>query len=171
MDYRLAGLLQSNPAVVDFSGQRPGAGGKGLVDVILHKWEVAKYLLWTWSSQQAFDPEIIVNMRKVFSSIGSYRDMVGYPSNAKDLSFRATWPKSSEEFFCLVESTLFDTQFDAALKEGLKAADEARDTCQREPFRSSLDRIVAMLQTGVEEAQGAGADNNKIRRTILLMGP
>ena len=127
LDLRLSGFLPVPPSVSDFSGARQGAGGKGMVEVILMKWELSRHLLFKWSKSLPFEADVIVQMRKTFASIESYRATVGYPSEKKDLTFRAAWSKPSEEFFTFVEQILYDVCWDAALKDALKNGVSAED--------------------------------------------
>ena len=125
LDWRLAGLLTSPPSVSDFVGNRPGASGKGLVEIILAKWEVSKHVLR--NSPAGLDAEVIVQMKRTFATIATYRETIGYPNERKDLTWRASWGKSSSAYFLFIEQILYGTTWDCAIKDGIKSGFSAAD--------------------------------------------
>ena len=113
MDAHRAGFYSTPPPVSFFLGQQPGSCGKGLVDLILFKWDVARYILDDWSPTRPFRAEALVEMKRVLHRIETYRKQCGYPSDRRDMTFRAGWAPSSEELFTLVESIVFDVMYDS----------------------------------------------------------
>ena len=92
------------------------------MDLIIYKFDTAHYILHEWVVAHAFPAEQLVEMKRVFSSISSYRKQCGYANSKKgaDVTFRAGWRPSCEELFVMLESILFDTMHDGYFKDALK---------------------------------------------------
>jgi hypothetical protein len=148
LDSLRAGLLTHPPPLAAFTGSLPSSGGKGLVDLIIYKFELSHYLLHEWVVQHAFPAEQLITMRQVFASIRNYRKVCGYANSRNDsaevsLTFRAGWPQSCEELFTIIEQILFDVTYDSYLKDALKNSSQPGD-CAASYINEFLDPI-AML--------------------------
>ena len=127
-----AGFMQTPPSLSVFLGTQPGGSGRGLPDLIIFKWDVGNYILTEWAQQHPLPSENIVEMKRVLHSIASYRTQCGYPSEKRDITFRAGWRQSCEELFVFVECLQFDTMYDGHLKEALKANSTPADAAQNQ---------------------------------------
>ena len=145
MDAHRAGFYSTPPPVSFFLGQQPGSCGKGLVDLILFKWDVARYILDDWSPTRPFRAEALVEMKRVLHRIETYRKQCGYPSDRRDMTFRAGWAPSSEELFTLVESIVFDVMYDSHLKDALKSSASPAD-CAAKQLKEFLDPIAQLVE-------------------------
>eukprot|EP00969_Alexandrium_andersonii_P101124 4461030-Alexandrium_andersonii.AAC.1 len=129
MDSQRAGFLPQPPPLAAYMGTLPGSGGKGLVDLIIYKFDVSHYILHEWVVSHAFPAEQLVEMKRVFTSISDYRKQCGYANSKKgaDVTFRAGWRPSCEELFVLIESVLFDTMYDSYFKDALRNNSQPAD--------------------------------------------
>ncbi len=162
LDAHKAGFLPTPPPCAAFYGQTPGSHGKGLVDLILFKWDVAYYIFHDWVQTHPFPAEALVEMKTVLSSIKSYRAKCGYPNDKNDMTFRAGWRNSCEELFVFVEGVLFDSMYDGHLKEALKCNASASDVVAAQ-FNELLEPIADRAK---EEAKDRGA--NLHARTVAI---
>lgn len=137
-----------------FTGTMPGAGGKGLVDLIIFKWDVAKYVMNDWAISAGVDVECIMQCRAVLSSVASYRKAVGYTDGPA--VFRAGWRLSAESLFTLCEGLCFDVMYDAQLKEALKAHKGPCDA-----LTAQLAEPTARISAMVEEEKQAEPDEDE----------
>ena len=150
MDARKSGVLKTVPALSLFLGQQPGSGGKGLVEVILFKWDVAHYILHEWAQSQPLPAEVLITLKTIFASVSSYRTQCGYPGDKRDQTFRAGWRPSCEELFIFIEAVIFDTIYDAHLKECLKSSAQPAD-CVANQFSEFIDNISTMATKETED--------------------
>ena len=141
-DMHRSGMLSSPPPLSLYTGSGNGMYGKGLVDLILYKWEVAHYIMSDWATGHAFGAEAVVEMKKILGSISSYRKQCGYPNQRVDMTFRAGWAVSSEELFTFIEALLFDTIYDPYLKEALQKSAHPADAVANH-LNEYLDAIAA----------------------------
>ena len=143
MDSHKAGFMPSPPPLTAYLGTLPGGGGKGIIELILFKWELANYILNEWASGHAFPAEALVEIKKTVSSHNVYRSKCGYPNSRKDLTFRAGWRHSCDELFVFVEALVFDIMYDPYIKDAIKASSSTADTCSNY-INSYLEPIATM---------------------------
>jgi hypothetical protein len=129
-----------------FQGTSPGSGGKGLVELFLYKWDVARYIMNDFITSIGTPPEVVVQIKTIMHSVKTYRDACGYPTDHKDMVFRAGWRLSSEEVFVLLEGILFDTMYDSQLKDALKACQAPADAVANQ-LSEVTARITTLAQT------------------------
>ena len=160
LDRRYAGFQRSAPSLADFQGQAVDSRGKGIVDLLLYKWEVGKYLVNDWASS-FIKPDLLLQIRDTMASVASYRKVIGYGGvGSVDLSFRAGWPRSAEEIWLLIESIVFDIMYDGQLKEGLKANQSPSEVMTAQ-FSEVIERIQT-LHAAENKADGdVGPPENK----------
>ena len=97
LDRRYAGFQRSVPSLGDFNGHGVGAGGNGIVDLLLYKWECGKYLVNDWAGSY-IKPDILIQIKNIMASVASYRVICGYAGAGDvDMSFRAGWPRSADD--------------------------------------------------------------------------
>ena len=148
LDHRRGGIMPNQPPVSAFAGTASGAGGKGLVELVIHKHETAQYLVTVKLQSLSVDAHVKVVMPEVFSSCAAYRQKCGYPGDAQygQLSWRAGWSKGAEAFYTLVEAVKHDTVFDGHLKEALKANQTPQETVDQK-----LQEQIANIQRLIDE--------------------
>ena len=100
----------------------PGSNGKGLVDLLLYKLQLNKFLLDEWAEALPWPATIRATLRSIMESHCTYRDKVGFPNNAEkpNQQWRLGWPDSVEDFFAAVEAIVFSPEHDGTLKQHLK---------------------------------------------------
>ena len=85
-------------------------------------------------------------MRSIFESITSCRQWCGFPNEAKDMTFRAGWPKSSEKFFQVVEKVLFDKGLETTVQDMIKRNKSPAEACEQGNISEMLGRFTTALE-------------------------
>ena len=104
LDLRKAGFITDTPKLSMYQGSQPGAGGKGIVDLICFKWDVGKHIIENFCSQ-VMSAELAAETKQVLSSPSAYRAKCGFPDEERDLTWRSSWPAAAEECFQWLEGT------------------------------------------------------------------
>lgn len=152
LDAARGGLMPNQPPVSAFAGTSPGAGGKGIVELLIHKDAVARYLVTVTLQSLNIDAHVKVIMPEVFVSAKTYREKCGYPGDEKfgQLSWRAGWSRATEAFYTLVESIKHDVVFDGHCKEAVKANLTPQETVELK-FQENLTHIKQLNEEDVKE--------------------
>ena len=66
-------------------GSRRAANGKGLVDVLVYKSDLLRYILIEWMEPLSWSPSEKALLREVCASIAGFRSKCGYIYNARHL--------------------------------------------------------------------------------------
>lgn len=160
--------MVSPPPLIAFTGQQSGSHGKGIVELILFKWDIARYILHDWSQTVAFSADALTEIKKTFASIGNYRKQCGFPSARCDMTFRAGWLPSCEELFVLVESILFDVMYDAHLKDALKSSASPSDAVATQ-LNGFLQQIAARAEKDKAITSCAQMHDSLVPTLLLLL--
>jgi len=161
-DLHRAGRIPEGISYRNLKGTMPGAGGKGLVELLVYKFAIAKYFVEDWAVS-LFPAPIIDVMKKAFTNPCSYRELVGFPQDTNiDHSWRCGWPDSAEELFVLLESIIYGTDHDMQLKGLLKNRKSAEEACGTTGLSEFFDSVKAknseekMQQQDTPEVTAAG---------------
>ena len=90
-------------------GKLPGSGGKGAIDILIMKASILEKLLSEVVDEMAWALEIKQAIRTTCANHTDFRSKMGYPDdlggvNGPDLTFRAGWPPSAEQFLQIIEA-------------------------------------------------------------------
>ena len=84
VDFWRSGALKSDQlAVRQLDGKQKGSNGKGLVDVLVYKREVLRYILSEWMEPLSWSPSEKALLRETCASIAHFRSKRGYIYNAR----------------------------------------------------------------------------------------
>lgn len=95
---------ESEPVSLRFLlGTGTGAGGKGLVDLLVHKYTLKRYFQTEFlEDRSGWQPAVKSKIRAALDTHESYREHVGFSEG--DLTWRAGWDSSAEEAWQLMEA-------------------------------------------------------------------
>lgn len=130
-DFLRSGALSPEQlGVRALDGKLAGAGGKGLVDLLVYKLELRHYFAGAGLAKFAWPEPIKARMRAVTQTIDAFRESSGYayaPDFKKvSLSWRAGWSKSASDYFqTFFESVVFGYEYDHVLRACMKARKDA----------------------------------------------
>ena len=78
-DMHAAGFMRTPPPVSAITGAGPASGGKGLVEIVLFKFDLLKWFLNDFMDGKAWGTNIKATLRNTFNDISSFRAACGYP--------------------------------------------------------------------------------------------
>lgn len=123
-------------------GTTPGSGGKGFIDLLSHKHALKTHLTTeVLDAKAAWPSDVRALMRQALSSPSTYRSYAGYPKDEADLTWRAGWPASAENFFQLCETLIFLTSHDMPLKVAIKNRKSPEDTLASSGIAEMIEEI------------------------------
>jgi hypothetical protein len=95
---------ESEPVSLRFLlGTSAGNGGKGLVDLLVHKYALKRYFQTEFlEDRSGWSPPVKGKIRTALDSHESYREHVGFTD--ADLTWRAGWDASAEDAWQLMEA-------------------------------------------------------------------
>ena len=113
-------------------GTVPGHGGKSIIDLFLFKRVVRDNLYKVMEKYAAWDLKVKLRIREFTVSIEACRASMGSADNAemfpgKDISERATWPKSADLLAKAFEVLVFGYAYDVLMKTNIKNKKTAED--------------------------------------------
>lgn len=86
VDFWRSGALKSDQlAVRQLDGKQKGSNGKGLVDVLVYKRDLLRYILIEWMEPLSWSPSEKALLREACASIAGFRSKCGYIYNARHL--------------------------------------------------------------------------------------
>lgn len=86
VDFWRSGALKSDQlAVRQLDGKQKGSNGKGLVDVLVYKRDLLRYILTEWMEPLSWSPSEKALLREACASIAGFRSKCGYIYNARHL--------------------------------------------------------------------------------------
>jgi hypothetical protein len=89
-------------------GKTHNSGGKGLVDLLVYKHELLKYLMADWLDSLAFPADIKATLRETCQSLEHFRAKCGYAYNVAykkvSCSWRAGWQPSVDHALEIIEA-------------------------------------------------------------------
>ena len=78
-DMHQCGYINSSPPLSAFNGTQPGSHGKGIIDVMIAKWNVKDHLLNDWVGHNLkMKPDLIMKIKDVFENPKTYRSKCGF---------------------------------------------------------------------------------------------
>ena len=84
----------------------PPGGQRGLVDLLMHKYDLKEFLLSEWVDETVADVEVRAKIRSILKDHASYRTSFGWHTATVDMTWSSTWPESSRKVLELIEATL-----------------------------------------------------------------
>ena len=151
-------------------GETPNMGGKGMVDLIVHKYHQRAHMLNEWSEQYpGWGAEVRAAMRSALEDHDSYRVKCGFPQDSKtiDLTWRAGWPPSAEDAFQLMEGIIYKETHDMPLKNAIKNRRTPADTLQI----SGLSEVITEIDEAYELERQKAAEKEKETGEVSLYQP
>ena len=159
-----------------------GKGGKGLVDVLILKYQIKEYMLLTLCTKHSLELKAIEEMRRVLVSHQAYREMLSpYPDSTANLSninlsWQAGFPKSCVLFLQFAEEVLYNTTWDGSLKVAVKARNIAEEVFEYQNFQERLTEVLDQLQCEKKKTQASNPEDRAemssatvVRVVVLLL--
>ena len=130
-------------ALVGTSG---GVGNRrGLADVIIFKFDLAKALVKWCQEQLQLDSAILEEMNAITKSVNDFRAKCGRCWGKKDemiaMPWRSLWPKGADKVLGLLETAVFGVSQDEVILSHLKSRKAFAEFLTREPMSELLQEI------------------------------
>ena len=144
-----------------------GSGGvgnrKGLADVIIFKFDLAKALIKWCQEQLQLDSAILEEMNAITKSVHDFRAKCGRCWGKKDemvaMPWRALWPKGADKILGLIETAVFGVSQDEVILTHLRSRKPFQEFLTREPTSELLQQIYdERLEQNGNEANADAAE-------------
>ena len=113
--------LQDGWSEALLTGERDKSN-KGIIDLYMYKYDMKCYLLGPLLEMHAFQSDAKDTLRAIFKDHRTYREKMRPVVEAEaDLTFMASWRKSTERLANMVEHFVFESRDDGLLKVAMKA--------------------------------------------------
>ena len=138
--------LQDGWSEALLTGERDRSN-KGIIDLYMYKYDMKFYLLGPLLEMHAFQSEAKDMLRAIFKDHRTYREkMRPLPEEEADLSFMASWRKSTERLATMVEHFVFEARDDGLLKVAMKARKTPGDFFMAyDSAKEKMDAVLAEI--------------------------